>query len=143
MMKLDPANIQLQARVGNKAEAIREVGSLLVKSQYIKAGYIDSMLGREKVANTFLGNGISIPHGLPKDRELIMKTGIAVLQVPDGVEWNPGEKATLIVGIAAKSDEHLAVLARLTHVLGNENTVKHLSQTSDPAEIIRELSGEK
>lgn len=142
-MKLDPANIQLQARVGNKAEAIREVGSLLVKSQYIKAGYIDSMLGREKVANTFLGNGISIPHGLPKDRELIMKTGIAVLQVPDGVEWNPGEKATLIVGIAAKSDEHLAVLARLTHVLGNENTVKRLSQTSDPAEIIRELSGEK
>jgi phosphocarrier protein FPr len=143
MMKLDPANIQLQARVGNKAEAIREVGSLLVKSQYIKAGYIDSMLGREKVANTFLGNGISIPHGLPKDRELIMKTGIAVLQVPDGVEWNPGEKATLIVGIAAKSDEHLEVLARLTHVLGSEGTVKRLSQTTDPAEIIRELSGEK
>jgi len=54
-----------------------------------------------------LGNGIAIPHGQPQDRGLILETGIAVLQVPDGVEWNPGEIAHLVVGIAAKSDEHL------------------------------------
>jgi hypothetical protein len=39
------------------------------------------MLAREKVANTYLGNGISIPHGLPKNRDLILRTGISVLQV--------------------------------------------------------------
>lgn len=143
MIKLEQSNVRLKASVADKAEAIRAVGSLLVDSQYIKPGYIDSMKAREKVANTYLGNGISIPHGLPKDRELILKTGIAVLQVPDGVEWNPGETVQLVVGIAAKSDEHLEVLANLTHVLGSEETVHRLSRTDDPSEIINELTQSK
>jgi phosphocarrier protein FPr len=64
------------------------------------------MLGREK-ANTYLGEGIAIPHGLLNDREPIKTTGIAVVEVPQGVEWNPGEQVRLVVGIAAASDEHL------------------------------------
>jgi phosphocarrier protein FPr len=68
MMKLESSNVQLHTRAESKTDAIRKVGKLLVESGHIKPGYIDSMLGREKVANTFLGNGIAIPHGLPKDR---------------------------------------------------------------------------
>ena len=30
---------------------------------YVEPAYIEIMLGREKVANTYLGNGIAIPHG--------------------------------------------------------------------------------
>ncbi|MCL4303259.1 MAG: HPr family phosphocarrier protein, partial [Anaerolineae bacterium] len=143
MMQLEKNNIQLHAHVTTKAEAIREVGSLLVKSEYIKAGYIDSMLAREKVANTYLGSGVAIPHGLPKDRELILRTGIAVLQVPQGVEWNPGETAHLIVGIAARSDEHLEVLANLTRVLGDEALIHQLSETDDTNEIVAQLGGSR
>jgi phosphoenolpyruvate-protein phosphotransferase len=140
MLKLEQSNVQLHARVANKEEAIREVGDLLFKSQYIKLGYIDSMMAREKVANTYLGNEISIPHGLPKDRDLILRTGISVLQVPDGVEWNPGETVRLVVGIAARSDEHLELLANLTHVLGDEQTVRRLATTKDPDDIIKALT---
>ena len=99
MLELEKGNVQLQARVANKAEAIHAAGNLLVDNQYIKAGYIDSMLSREKVANTYLGNGIAIPHGLPKDRDLILRTGISVLQIPAGIEWNRGETVHLVVGI--------------------------------------------
>src|SRR5437763_12999168 len=101
------------------------------------------MLGREEVANTYLGNGISIPHGLPKDRDLIKQTGIAVVQVPAGVTWNPGETARLIVGIAAKSDEHIEMLRRLTRVLGDQEQVARLTQTTDPRDIIEALTGER
>src|SRR5256714_15192785 len=113
MITIDERLIRLQARAADKQEAIRQAGQLLVDSGYIDAGYIASMLGREDVANTYLGNGIAIPHGLPKDRDLIKQTGIAVVQVPAGVTWNPGETARLIVGIAAKSDEHIEMLRRL------------------------------
>ena len=140
-MELDRNNVQLHARVTNKAEAIQAAGNLLVSSQYIKAGYIDSMLAREKVANTYLGNGISIPHGLPKDRELILRTGIAVLQVPEGMQWNRGETVHLVVAIAARSDEHIGILANLTNVLTDEDTVRKLAATDDPDDIIRALSG--
>ena len=125
-ISLELGNIQLHASAANKADAIRQVGNLLVNSGTIQPGYIDSMFGREKVANTYLGNGISIPHGLPKDRAMINKTGIAVLQVPQGVPWNPGETVRLVVGIAAKSDEHLQILANLVHVLNDEALVERL-----------------
>ncbi len=46
---------------------------------------------REALANTFLGHGVAIPHGLGEDRHLLRRDGIAVLQLPDGVEWNPGQ----------------------------------------------------
>ena len=84
--------------VADKEEAIRRAAGLLAEHGHIAPEYAESMLGREKVANTYLGSGIAIPHGLLKDRDLIRATGIAVLQVPDGVEWNPGETVHLVVG---------------------------------------------
>lgn len=140
-MDLERSNVQLHARVANKTEAIQAAGSLLVNNQYMQAGYVDSMLAREKVANTFLGNGIAIPHGLPKDRELILRTGIAVVQVPGGVQWNRGETVYLVVAIAARSDEHIGILANLTNVLTDEATVHKLATTEDADDIIRALSG--
>lgn len=143
MITIDKQQILLQVQAANKQEAIRQVGQLLVDSGCIEAGYITSMLGREKVANTYLGNGISIPHGLPKDRDLIKRTGIAVVQVPAGVIWNAGETAQLVVGIAAKSDEHIEVLRRLTRVLGDQEQVARLTHTTNSRDIIEALTGER
>jgi phosphoenolpyruvate-protein phosphotransferase len=143
MLTLDERQIHLRATPADKQDAIRQVGQLLVESGCIDAGYIASMLRREAVANTYLGNGIVIPHGLPEDRDLIQRTGIAVVQVPGGVLWNPGETARLIVGIAAKSDEHIEVLRRLTRVLGNREQVAQLTQTGDARDIIEALTGER
>jgi len=92
------------------------------------------------VANTYLGGGISIPHGMLRDRNLIKRTGIAVLQVPGGLEWNPGEEVRLVVGIAAASDEHLQILANLTQVLNDEPEVERLATTSDSTLVVERLS---
>jgi len=141
MLALDPSAVRIGGQPSDKAEAIRQVGELLVRSGNIDPGYIASMMAREKIANTFLGNGIAIPHGIPKDRELILKTGVAVLQVPAGVEWNVGEKVHLVVGIAAKSDEHLEILANLTDVLSEPEEAARLATTTDAAQIAARLSG--
>lgn len=143
MITINERQILLQARAEDKQAAIFQAGQLLVESGCIEAGYIASMLNREKVANTYLGNGISIPHGMPADRDLIKQTGISVVQFPVGVSWNPGDTAHLIVGIAAKSDEHIEVLKRLTRVLGNKAEVDRLVQTTDPRDIIEALTGER
>ncbi len=140
MIKLGKESIRLNAQARDKTEAIRLVGSLLVDSGNMKPGYIDSMLLREKVANTYLGNGIAIPHGLPKDRDLILQTGVAVTQIPGGVQWNAGETVYLVVGIAARSDEHISLLANLTDVLDDAETVRRLANTDDPRDIIARLT---
>jgi phosphoenolpyruvate-protein phosphotransferase len=143
MITINERQVLLQARAEDKQDAICQAGQLLVDSGCIEAGYITSMLNREKVANTYLGNGISIPHGMPADRDLIKQTGIAVVQFPVGVSWNPSDTAHLIVGIAAKSDEHIEVLKRLTRVLGDKAQVDRLVQTTDPRDIIEALTGER
>jgi phosphocarrier protein FPr len=140
MLALDSSEVRIGGSPRDKTDAIRQVGALLVESGHIEAGYVKSMLARERVADTFLGNGIAIPHGIPKDRGLILKTGVAVLQVPGGVEWNPGERVFLVVGIAAKSDEHLAILSNLTDVLSDEAEAQRLARTVDPQDIVRRLS---
>lgn len=99
MVKLTAASVRIGATATSKAEAIRQVGQVLVEAGHIQPAYIESMLAREALANTFLGNGIAIPHGKPEDRDLILETGIAVLQIPNGVTWNAGETARLIVAL--------------------------------------------
>lgn len=141
MIDMNEDTIVLGAEPSGKIQAIEQVGEILVRAGYIEPAYIESMKQREIIANTFLGNGISIPHGLPENRDNILKTGVAVLQVPGGVMWNPGETAHLVVGIAAKSDEHIEILTNLTHVLDDPDTVERLIATKDPLDIARALSG--
>ncbi|MFL6196793.1 MAG: phosphoenolpyruvate--protein phosphotransferase [Thermoanaerobaculia bacterium] len=143
MLQLDAANVRVGALAQSKEDAIRQVAGLLVSSGYIEPGYADSMLAREQVANTYLGHGIAIPHGLPRDRGLIKRTGIAVLQVPGGVEWQNGDPARIVVGIAARSDEHLAILGNLTGLLYDEELVRRLAATRDPGEIAQALSADR
>ncbi len=143
MLELSPQQIQVGASPKTKEEAIRQVARLLIDNGNIDPRYVDSMFDREKVANTYLANGISIPHGMPEDRQYVLKTGIAVLQVPDGVTWNEGETVKLVVGIAARSDEHLGILRKLTGVVSDEEEAARLAVTTDKLDIIESLTGQR
>ena len=127
----------------DKASAIREVGELLRNAGYVDPPYVASMAEREKAADTFLGAGIAIPHGKVEDKNCVRHDGIAVLQVPAGVEWNAGQTAKLVVGIAARSDGHLAILKRLTRLIQDEERIARLSSTDSAADIVSALSEER
>lgn len=134
-----PELIRLAAMATDKQDAIRQAGQLLVAAGCVGPGYEDSMIAREGVANTYLGSGVAIPHGLGEDKGLVRADGIAVLQFVDGIEWNPGQIAHLVVGIAASSDSHIAILRRLTRLIQDEARLHQLATTDDPALIIAAL----
>ncbi len=131
--------IRLDVRPESKDEAIRLAGQLLVDAGYIAPDYIASLFKREQVANTFLGGGVAIPHGMIEDRHLIHHTGIAILQVPNGVEWNEGQKAYLVVAIAAQSDEHIALLRRLTRLMQQPEALDTLFHAENPLVLLAAL----
>lgn len=144
MIDLPQTLIRLGAQAGSKADAIAQVAALLTAAGRVAPGYVEGMLAREQQANTYLGSGIAIPHGTPETRHLIRQTGIAVLQVPGGVQWGEGsETVRLVVGIAAASDEHLDLLRRLTRVLGDDALVDKLSATTDAGDVQAALTGER
>lgn len=141
MLQVSESQVRLGLSAPDKTEAIRIAGRAMVDSGLIEPGYIDSMLGREAVSGTYLGSGIAIPHGLPEARDLVRRTGVVVVQFPQGVDWGGGEPARLVVGIAAKSDEHIAVLQRLTGVLGDPEEAERLGTTRDPRAVMAVLNG--
>lgn len=133
-------SIHVQGNAVSKEDAIRKAGDLLVKVGCVKPEYIESMLDREKMMSTYVGNGVSIPHGEFEGLSLVNRTGISVFQVPEGVEWEDGELAYLVVGIAATGDEHLQVLQNLATVIEDLETAELLAQTDDPALIFEKLN---
>ncbi|MDK7294402.1 PTS sugar transporter subunit IIA, partial [Streptococcus pasteurianus] len=72
-------------------DAIRAAGQLLVDDGDVEEEYIDSMLAREEVVSTHMGNFIAIPHGTDEGKDKVKATGISVIQVPFGVDFAPDE----------------------------------------------------
>lgn len=142
MLTLAPEQILLGQRAANKGEAIAMLAGRLEAAGLVEAGYLAGMQAREAQHATYLGNGIAIPHGTTDTRHLVRQTGVQVAQFPEGVEWDDGQKAYLVIAIAAKSDEHLGILRQLTHVLGDEQAADRLRSTQDVNDIVRVLSGE-
>ncbi|WP_186117888.1 phosphoenolpyruvate--protein phosphotransferase [Burkholderia gladioli] len=139
---LTAGQVRLAARAASRHDAIDQAGALLVEAGVIEPAYVASLHGREQVSNTYLGHGVAIPHGLQEDRHLIRRTGVAVLQLPEGVEWRDGERARLVVAIAAQSDQHIVLLQRLTRLIGDPARLAELLATRDPLAIVNVLDGD-
>ncbi|HGM5490150.1 TPA: fused PTS fructose transporter subunit IIA/HPr protein [Serratia fonticola] len=143
MFQLSQQDIHLGAAASGKQEAIRQVAAALTSAGCVSAGYVDGMLQRELQTSTYLGNGIAIPHGTTDTRDLVLNTGVQVFQFPQGIEWGEGQTAYVVIGIAARSDEHLALLRQLTHVLSDDSVAEQLAKTTSTEELRSLLMGEK
>jgi len=143
MTILSKDRIFLQASAADKVDAIRKAGDLLVASGCVLPEYVEGMLTREQSMSTSLGNGVAIPHGIYENREHILRTGISVVQLTEGVDWDEGEKVYMVIGIAASSDEHVGVLSNLADVIDNEENLAELLKTNDPDVIVKYLGEEQ
>ena len=106
---------------------------------YVDASYVDAMQEREKLVTTYMGMGIAIPHGTTQAKGTVKKTGIVLLQYPEGVVFGD-EKANLVFGIAGIGDEHLDLLAKICEVLEDEAVLDEMKNTNDVEWILKQLS---
>lgn len=132
---LEKENILLNLKRTSKKEAINLAGELLVKGGYVKSDYIDSMHAREKELSTYIGNGVAIPHGDKSSKDKIIKSGIVILQYPEGIDYGDGNIAYLVIGIAGKDNEHLKILSKLSLVLEDEKLVKEIIKETDKEKV--------
>lgn len=131
-------NIMTGLAPESKEEAIRRVGQILYDGGYVDVSYIDAMIERENLTTTYMGMGLAIPHGTSEAKAAVIKSGIAVLQYPEGVEFGD-EKAHLIIGIAGVGDSHLEILAKVSEALEDEEVLDRLSKSADASEIYETL----
>ena len=132
--------VKLNLNPVSKEEAIGAAGALLSELGYVDKSYIDAMQDREKLVSTYMGMGVAIPHGTSQAKDTVKKTGIVLMQYPEGVDFGD-EKAQLIFGIAGIGDEHLDLLSKICGMLEDEDVLETLKTTNDVDWILEQLNG--
>lgn len=122
-------------------DVIRRCGAMLAADGYVGEKYVEGMLARDRDFSTAIGNGIAIPHGAKEYKKEIIATGLVVLTYPEGVAWNGGI-VKLVVGIAAKGDEHMDILERLVDAFEDEESVEALVAAGDAEKLYEVLTRE-
>ncbi|MEG3133540.1 PTS mannitol transporter subunit IICBA [Rouxiella sp. T17] len=143
LFRMSPENIFLNLTAANKEEAIRFAGEQLVKGGYVQAEYVDAMLAREQLTSTYLGESIAVPHGTIEAKDRVLKTGIVFCQYPAGIRWGDDEddSARLVIGIAARNNEHINVITKLTTALDEDGVIDRLATTNSVEEVLQIIRG--
>ena len=142
VFELTAKNIHLGLKAENKEQAIQFAGEQLVKLGYAEPAYIKGMFEREKLVTTYLGESIAVPHGTIEAKESVIKTGIVVCQYSDGVLFGDeaDDIAKLVIGIAAKNDEHISVITTITNALDDPEAIETLINSKDVQKVLSILS---
>ena len=143
LFKLGADNVFLGLSATHKEQAIRFAGEQLVKGGYVQPEYVDAMLEREKLTPTYLGESIAVPHGTVEAKDRVLKTGVVFCQYPAGVQFGdePEDVARLVIGIAARNNEHIQVITSLTNALDDDSVIEKLANTTSVQDVLDLLSG--
>jgi fructose-specific phosphotransferase system IIA component len=136
-------NLELQGT--DKSEVIAELVDLVAKSGKIKnkKACVRSVLEREKLGSTGIGNGVAIPHAKSKSvRDFIL----AFARKDDGIDFGAldGEKTYLFFTLASPEDEvggHLKILAEISRLVKDKFIVDLLRRAKNKKEIVKIVSG--
>ncbi|MEZ6995017.1 MULTISPECIES: PTS mannitol transporter subunit IICBA [unclassified Aeromonas] len=138
-------DVHLGLKADSKEAAILTAGRLLAERGYVAPDYVNAMLEREQLVSTYLGESIAVPHGTIAAKEFVKRTGIVICQYPAGVAFGEAadEVARLVIGIAARNDEHMQVITRLTNALDEPGLIDRLASTTDPQAFLDLLGAEQ
>lgn len=140
---LTPAAVISPLRANGKKQALQELAqhAALVTGLPERELY-ESLLQRERLGSTGIGDGIAIPHGrMPGIDRLV---GLfARLDKPidfDALDGQPVDIIFVLIAPEGAGADHLKALARVARVLRNPSVLEQIRSTRDPAAIYAVLA---
>ena len=144
-LSVDAIKLSLESK--NKKDAIKELVELLVKSGKVKdkKKMIQTLMEREELGSTGIGQGIAIPHG---KSDTVSDLAAAFGLSPEGVSFDSldGEPVNiffLLVAPEGAAGAHLKALARISSLLKDKYFRKSLLSAQNPEEIIKIIQEEE
>jgi PTS system nitrogen regulatory IIA component len=135
---LPAGNILLDLDAGTKARLFDAVGAMFETSNALpRKVVVDSLLAREKLGSTGLGQGIAIPHGrirgLGEARGAFarLKTPIA-FDAPDG---KPVTQVFVLLVPEQATEQHLQLLSELAQMFSARGFRESLAAANDAAAV--------
>lgn len=127
---------QMEAR--DKEEVFKQMCDAMIKEEYSTENIYQSLLKREQVSGTALGNLIAIPHPF---QEEIRKTGIGVAVLDRPVKWD-GEKVQIVflLCISSRDTKELRIIMEdILSITQEPEIIKRILQVKSLGELVKIL----
>ena len=122
-------------------ELISDVASKHV-SDIDQATILTSLMNRERMGSTGIGNGIALPHGRIKDLKNVLAV-VVTNQTPieyDAIDKLPVDIFFAILVPEDKATEHLGTLSAIAAKLSDRDTLKRMRQAHTDEELYKVIN---
>jgi PTS system nitrogen regulatory IIA component len=144
-LSVDAIKMSMESK--NKKDAIKELIEVLVKSGKVKdkKKMIQTLMEREELGSTGIGQGIAIPHGKSDTvSDLAAAFGISHEGVSfDALDGEPVNIFFLLVAPEGAAGAHLKALARISSLLKDKYFRKSLLSAQSAEEVIKIIRDEE
>jgi PTS system nitrogen regulatory IIA component len=137
---LDTGRIACKQRSSSKKRSLEMLGALLTADlpDFADNEIFNSLISRERLGSTGLGNGVALPHGRidglkePLGALLTLDEGIDF----DAVDHKPVDLLFALLVPEQSTDDHLQILARLAEMFSNQDFCARLRECVDSRECL-------
>lgn len=142
---ITPDSVVAGIKGASKKQVLQDLSGQLARiSGLPERAIFETLLQRERLGTTGIGQGMAIPHG--RIAGLNRLVGLfARLQKPVDFEALDGEHVDLVFVLLAPEDagaDHLQALARIARLFRDAKLVQKLRQTEDPAALYAILTAD-
>ena len=139
--------IKIPLESTTKEEIIREMVDLLYKSHKVqdKQKLLKSIIEREQLMSTGVGDGVAIPHGKAEGvEELAAAFGITRGGIDfQSIDDKPVHIVFLLVGPINQPGPHLKALSRISRLMHKAEFRQRLLVSCSPVEIMQNIVDEE
>lgn len=131
------------AKVASKRQLLQEMAERAARLSGADAQEVfGTLMEREQLGSTGLGNGIAIPHGKLNGLDGVVAVFARLEQGIDfdSVDDEPVDLAVMLLAPAGSGADHLKALSRVARQMRSDQVVTNLRETRDPAELYRILT---
>ena len=136
---LDKRGIKIGIQAAEKEDALKELVEVLASVQDIgdQKSIVRSLIERENLGSTGIGQGIAIPHGkTDKVKELVAVLGISHKGVNfEALDGEPVYIFFLLVAPKETAGPHLKALAQISRILRDAYFCELLRRCKTPEEV--------
>ena len=136
---LTPARIELSMRAASKKRALEILSELIGKDTNLNSTAVfQSLIDRERIGSTGIGESIAIPHGRMKGLEQPVGA-FAILEQQidfDAIDQKPVNLIFVLLVPEEATNEHLQLLAQLAKIFSNNQAKEKLLGASTPEAVL-------
>jgi PTS system nitrogen regulatory IIA component len=140
---LSPESVVASLKVVGKKQALQEIAAATARVSGLgERELFETLLQRERLGSTGIGEGIAIPHGRSAHASRLHGL-FARLEKPIDFEALDGQPVDIIFALIAPEGagaDHLKALARVARILRDPGVLERIRAATDPAAIFSVLT---